>query len=64
MYFNLEDACSSAYCVILQRNQRNQGNCQMEWILKKGRTDPDAAAIALLLAKQKLPKGMKRPVLR
>ena len=29
MLINLVDAYSSAYCVILQRNQRNQGNCQV-----------------------------------
>jgi hypothetical protein len=29
MLINLLDAYSSAYCVILQRNQRNQGNCEV-----------------------------------
>jgi len=29
MHFNLVDAYSSAYCVILQRNQQNQSNCEV-----------------------------------
>jgi hypothetical protein len=29
MLINLLDACSSAYCVNSQRNQRNQSNCEV-----------------------------------
>ena len=28
-YINLVDAYSPAYCIILQRNQQNQSNCQV-----------------------------------